>query len=69
MQKGEKIFEELSLNKKIQKTNNKEIFLVKEPQYNRFIVKNFLEKLQKVNFKKNDQSLRKLIFSFLKKEK
>jgi len=69
LQKGEKIFEELSLNKKIQKTNNKEIFLVKEPQYNRFLVKNFLEKLQKINFKKNDQSLRKLIFYFLKKEK
>ena len=34
LKKGEKLTEELSLNRKFQKTINKEIFLVKEPQYN-----------------------------------
>jgi len=69
LKKGEKLFEELSINKKIQKTINKEIFLVKEPIYESFIVNKFLNNLKENIFKKNDESLRKFIFSFLNKER
>ena len=37
LKKGEKIVEELSMNKKIHKTKNKEIFLVNENYYKKRI--------------------------------
>ena len=69
LKKGEKLLEELSINKIRQKTKNKEVFLVKEPEYVKKDVENFLKKLMNSHFHKNDNYLRKLMFSFLNKEK
>lgn len=69
LKKGEKLFEELSISKNIQKTKNKEIFLVKEPEYTQQKVDTFLEKLRNHHFNMNDKILRSLIFSFLSNEK
>ena len=51
LKKGEKLSEELSINKKLNQTSNKEIFLVNEPQYKKLTVQKFLEELniQKTN--------------------
>ncbi len=69
LKKGEKLLEELSINKIRRKTKNKEVFLVKEPEYVKKDVENFLKKLMNSHFHKNDNYLRKLMFSFLNKEK
>lgn len=69
LKKGEKVVEELSINKKIHKTANKEIFLVNENYYKKIEFDNFFMNLKKNLFKKNDKNLRAIIFSFLKNEK
>ena len=69
LKKGEKLSEELSINKKLNQTPNKEIFLVNEPQYKKLIVQKFLEELNIQKDKLNNSLLRNLIFNFLKKEK
>ena len=69
LKKGEKLSEELSINKKLNQTPNKEIFLVNEPQYKKLTVQKFLEELNIQKDKLNNSLLRNLIFNFLKKEK
>ncbi len=69
LKKGEKVVEELSMNKKIHKTTNKEIFLVNENYYKKNEFDKFFINLKKNLFEKNDNFLRTIIFSFLKKEK
>ena len=69
LKKGEKLSEELSINKKLNQTPNKEIFLVNEPKYKKLIVQKFLEELNIQKDKLNNSLLRNLIFNFLKKEK
>jgi len=69
LKKGEKIFEELSINKKIHKTTNKEIFLVNEKYYKKNEFDKFLLKLEKNLFKKDDKNIRSIIFYFLRREK
>ena len=69
LKKGEKVVEELSMNKKIHKTSNKEIFLVNENHYKKNEFDKFFANLKKNLFEKDDNVLRSMIFSFLKKEK
>ena len=69
LKKGEKLTEELSLNKKFQKTTNKEIFLVKEPQYDNPKTEIFLKNLE-IDIKiEQNEKLRSIIFNYLKYEK
>ena len=68
LKKGEKLSEELSINKKFKKTFNKEIFLVKEPTYNHSIVENILKRLEFEMKNFDEKKLRNTIFNFLKKE-
>ena len=69
LKKGEKLLEELSINKKLLKTKNKEIFLAKERNYETQLINDFVLKLKKSVYEKNDILLKKMIFSFLNKEK
>ena len=69
LKKGEKISEKLPTNKKLSKTKNTEIFLLKERGYDSKLINNFIIKLKKSVYKKDDLYLKKLIFSFLSKEK
>ena len=69
LKKGEKLLEELSINKKLLKTKNKEIFLAKERNYETQLINDFVLKLKKSVYIKNDILLKKMIFSFLNKEK
>lgn len=69
LKKGEKLVEELSINKKFNNTTNKEIFLVNEPQYNKLVVQEFLKILYINKDNSNENFLKNLIFKFLKNEK
>ena len=69
LKKGEKLSEELSINKTLSKTKNKEIFSVKERGYDSKLINNFIIELKKSVYKKDDLYLKKIIFSFLSKEK
>ena len=67
--KGEKLNEELSINKKLIKTNNNEIYIANEPVYSHNDVNELLKKINENIYLKKDYYLKKLLFNFLYKEK
>ena len=69
LQKGEKLYEELSMNKKLIKTNNNEIYIANEPNYNNNDVAELLNKLNKYINLKDANFLKNLMFNFLFKER
>ena len=69
LQKGEKLNEELSINKKLIKTNNNEIYIANEPIYSHNDVNELLNKINENIYIKKDYYLKKLLFNFLYKEK
>ena len=69
LQKGEKLFEELSIRKKFYKTKVKDIFSTKEPTYRKQDINNLLNKLKYNLYLKNQNYLKREIFLFLNKEK
>ena len=69
LQKGEKLNEELSINKKLIKTNNNEIYIANEPIYSHNDVNELLNKINENIYIKKDYYIKKLLFNFLYKEK
>ena len=69
LQKGEKLFEELSIRKNFYKTKVKDIFSTKEPTYRNQDINNLLNKLKYNLYFKNQNYLKRQIFLFLNKEK
>ncbi len=69
LNKGEKLFEELSISKKFIKTSNKDIIETDEPNYREDEVKKLILKLENNLYNKNQYFLKKTIFSFLSREK
>jgi len=69
LNKGEKLSEELSIGKQFIKTSNKDIFETNEPTYKKERIEKLIYDLKKNIFHKNQHFLKKIIFSFLLKEK
>ena len=68
LKKGEKLSEELSINKKYLKTSNRSIFIAQEPVYENIVLEKLIIKLKKSLNIKSELYLKKLIFNFLNKE-
>ena len=69
LNKGEKLFEELSIGKKFFKTGNKDIFVTNEPTYKKKEIQELIKKLKQNLYSNDDKLLKKIIFSFLSNEK
>ena len=68
LQKGEKMHEELIINKNYKKNINKNIFICSEPKYSFESVRNLILKINLELNNYNTNSLSKNLKSFLKKE-
>tara|TARA_Y100000389_G_C17470712_1_gene530443 strand:+ start:3331 stop:5562 length:2232 start_codon:yes stop_codon:yes gene_type:complete len=69
LNKGEKLYEELSIGKRFYKTANKDIFVTNEPTYNNNKVHELISKLKKHLHNNDDKFLKNTMFSFLSGEK
>ena len=65
LQKGEKMYEQLTVKNKIIKTKNPDIFVSTDPKYDYKEIKNLLSSLRATS---NPRFLKQLMLKFLKKE-
>lgn len=69
LNKGEKLYEELSIGKKFYKTTNKNIFVTNEPTYDYNKTQELILELKKHLHNNDDKLLKNTMFSFLSNEK